>query len=180
MLLLLPLENHFTQFRVCFSFCRNNNNNNNNTINANTKLVQHTTQRTVMSMNNMCVQPNVIGQKVMAGKNTAATGKYMTQSSPNISNTGQTSCMSTTTAYRSNDPMHGNDQRITTTYRAIQPSSESRPAQLTKSITMINHPTNSENNCQQTVKKEPEWNQLYVLHSVIRLNLICICLLIFE
>lgn len=119
-------------------------------------------------MNNMCVQPNVIGQKVIAGKNAATSGKYMTQSSPNISNTGQTSCMSTTTTYRSNDPMHGNDQRITTTYRAIQPSSESRPASLTKAITMINHPanTNSENNCQQSVKKEPEWSQLYVYHSL--------------
>lgn len=149
-----------------FSFYRNNNNNNNNTINANTKLVQHSAQRTVMTMNNMCVQPNVIGQKVIAGKNTIASGKYMTQSNPNISNViGQTSCMSTVTPYRSNDPMHANDQRVTTTYRAIQPSSETRPSSITKTITMINHPMNahSENSCQQPpAKKEAEWSQLYV------------------
>lgn len=130
--------------------------------------MQHTTQRTVMSMNNMCVQPNVIGQKVIAGKNATASGKYMTQSNPNMSNIGQTSCMATTTTpYRSLDPMHANDQRITTTYRAIQPSSDTRPAPVTKSITMLNHPmnVNSENNCQQSVKKESEWNQLYVPHT---------------
>lgn len=119
-------------------------------------------------MNNMCVQPNVIGQKVITGKNTIASGKYMTQSNPNISNIGQTSIgmSTTTTPYRSNDPMHGNDQRITTTYRAIQPSSENRPTSVTKSITMINHAmnANSENNCQQSAKKETEWSQLYVPH----------------
>lgn len=148
---------------VLFFFYRNNNNNNNNTINANTKLVQHTTQRTVMSMNNMCVQPNVIGQKVITGKNTAVSGKYMTQSNPHISNIGQTSCMATTIPYRSNDPMHINDQRITTTYRAIQPSSDTRSTSVTKSITMINHPmnANSENSCQQLpAKKETDWSQL--------------------
>lgn len=159
---------------ICFSFLnffyRNNNNNNNNTINANTKLVQHSTQRTVMSMNNMCVQPNVIGQKVITGKNTTASGKYMAQSNPNMSNIGQTSCMSTTaTPYRSLDPMHGNDQRVTTTYRAIQPSSETRQTSVTKTITMLNHPmnANTENNCQQAAKKETEWNQLYVTNSYI-------------
>lgn len=155
-----------TSFNIFIFIChRNNNNNNNNTINANTKLVQHTTQRTVMSMNNMCVQPNVVGQKVIAGKNTTTTGKYMAQSNPNMSNIGQTSCMSTTTTpYRSLDPMHGNDQRVTTTYRAIQPSSDARPASVSKSITMLNHPmhANTENTCQQPIKKESEWNQLYV------------------
>lgn len=107
----------------------------------------------------MCVQPNVIGQKLTTAKNTS-TGKYMTQTSPNISNIGQSSCMSTG-PYRTNEQMHGNDQRVTTTYRTIQPT-EARPSQLTKSITMINHPVNvnAENNCQQPVKKEIEWSQL--------------------
>ncbi|XP_031630526.1 inactive histone-lysine N-methyltransferase 2E isoform X2 [Contarinia nasturtii] len=138
------------------SHSRNNNNNNNNTINANTKIVQHTTPRTIMSMNNMCVQPNVIGQKVTTAKN-ASTGKYMAQTSSNISNISQTPCMSTT-LYRSNENLQTGDQRVTT-YRTIQPT-ETRPSSMTKSI-MINHPmnVNSENNGQPSTKKDTEWNQ---------------------
>lgn len=119
-----------------------------------------------MSMNNMCIQPNVIGQKVNAVKN-AATNKYMTQTGPNISSIGQTSCISTGIPYRTNESMTANDQRVTTTYRAIQPSSEQRPSPATKSITVINHPANvsAENSCLQPTKKEAEWNQLYVLSN---------------
>lgn len=150
----------FFSFVVFFLFLyifRNNNNNNNNTINANTKLVQHTTQRTVMPMNNICVQPNVIGQKVTTAKNTSM-GKYMTQTNTNIS---QAPCMSTA-PYRTNEQLQTNDQRVTTTYRAIQPS-EARPtATLGKTISMINHPVNvntGDGNRQPTMKKDVEWSQ---------------------
>lgn len=112
----------------------------------------------------MCVQPNVIGQKITTTKNTS-TGKYMTQMSPNISNMSQTPCMSTV-PYRSNELLQGNDQRVTTTYRTIQPTEARTTA--SKSITMINHPVhvNAENNCQQPVKRDAEWNQLYVFERV--------------
>lgn len=106
----------------------------------------------------MCVQPNVIGQKVTTTKNTS-TGKYLAQTSSNISNISQTPCMSTT-LYRSNENLQTGDQRVTT-YRTIQPT-ETRPASMTKTITMINHSMNSENNSQPSTKKDADWNQLYV------------------
>lgn len=115
-------------------------------------------------MNNVCVQPNVIGQKIGAAK-TPVTNKYITQASPNISNISnissaqQAACMSTA-QYRSNESLQGNDQRITT-YRTIQPT-EVRPTSVTKSITMLNHPVNisSDGGGQQSTKKDTEWNQL--------------------
>lgn len=119
--------------------------------------MQHPVPRTMMSM---CVQPNVIGQKVTTTKN-ASTGKYLAQASQGISNTIQTPCMPTT-QFRSNENLQSSDQRITT-YRAIQPT-EGRPS-VTKSVTMINHPinVNAENNSQPSTKKDTDWNQLYVL-----------------
>lgn len=107
-------------------------------------------------MNNMCVQPNVVGHKA---KNTS-TGKYIAQTSPSISNISQLACMPST-QYRSNENMQGTDQRIAT-YRTIQPT-DARSLSVTKSVTMINHPINikSESGNQQSTKKDTEWNQLY-------------------
>lgn len=134
-----------------------NNNNNNNTINANTKLVQHPTQRTLMSMNNVCVQPNVIGQKMVTTKSSSS-NKYITPNISNINQTAQASCMSTV-HYRTNESLQGNEQRVTT-YRTIQPT-EVRQTSVTKSITMMNHPVNiSSDGGQQSIKKDTEWNQL--------------------
>lgn len=154
----LPHLNQFTNIPIDYvCIYRNNNNNNNTTINANTKLVQHSTQRTIMPMNNMCVQPTVIGQKVGTSKNTSAS-KYLAQTNPSISNIGQTSCISTT-QYRSAETLQG-DQRITT-YRTIQPT-ESRPSSLPKSVTVVTHPSsvNSEKLNQSSARKETEWNHV--------------------
>lgn len=124
--------------------------------------MQHTTQRTLMSMNNVCVQPNVIGQKMGTIKN-STTNKYITQASPNISNinqTQQTPCM-TTVQYRTNESLQANDQRVTT-FRTIQPT-EVRPTSVTKSITMLNHPVNhmnADSGGQQSTKKDAECYQL--------------------
>lgn len=138
-------------------FFRNNNNNNNNTINANTKIVQHTAPRTIMSMNNMCVQPNVIGQKLTTAKGTPI-AKYMAQTNPSISSISQTPCI-TTAQYRTNENLQTNDQRVTT-YRTIQPT-EARPSSVTKSVTVINHSMNvNPESSHQSTKKNAEWNQL--------------------
>lgn len=121
-----------------------------------------------MSMNNMCVQPNVIGQKLATAKGTPVT-KYMAQSNPNISNINQTPCMSTV-QYRSNENLQAGEQRVTT-YRTIQPT-EARPSSaVNKSVTVINHPMhiNPDSSSHQPTKKNSEWNQLYVFPYIIAL-----------
>lgn len=113
----------------------------------------------------MCVQPNVIGQKLATTKGTTI-AKYMAQTNPSISNLSQTPCISTT-QYRSNENLQGSDQRVT--YRTIQPT-EARSSSVTKSVTVINHPmnVNPESSGRQSTKKNSEWNQLYVLYSFFR------------
>lgn len=113
----------------------------------------------------MCVQPNVIGQKLATAKG-APIAKYMTQANPSISNISQTPCMSTAQC-RTNENLQAGDQRVTT-YRTIQPT-EARPSSVTKSVTVINHPinVNPESNSHQSTKKNSEWNQLYVFLFVL-------------
>lgn len=107
----------------------------------------------------MCVQPNVIGQKLATAKGTPI-AKYMAQTNPSISNISQTPCMSTA-QYRTNENLQTNDQRVTT-YRTIQPT-EARPSSVTKSVTVINHSMNiNPESSHQSTKKNTEWNQLYV------------------
>lgn len=115
-------------------------------------------------MNNLCVQPNVIGQKLATAKGTPI-AKYMAQTNPSISNISQTPCMSTA-QYRSNENLQASEQRVTT-YRTIQPT-EARPSSMTKSVTVINHPmsVNSESSGHQSTKKNSDWNQLYVLKYI--------------
>lgn len=124
----------------------------------------------MMTMNNVCIQPNVVGQKVSSVKNNSTVTKYLTHNSPSISSISQTPCMSTT-QYRSNENFHGTDQRVTT-YRTIQPT-DTRPSSVTKSVTVINHPMNinSESSRGQiSTKKEADWNQLYVLRYILLMD----------